>query len=295
MDQSPGEFAQHQSARVPSLVSPAGGLYCLPVRFLSLCDSFIKFFPLDENKSISQGSQRVIVGVCTYQEAQNIQSMLSGLRDALPEATLLVVDDNSPDGTADLVRQVQRDDSQVELIVRNQERGLGSAIVRAMKHAVDRDATYFLNLDADLSHDPAQLPSLLRRAEESPEVDVVIGSRYVPGGQIVGWPFRRRMMSKMVNRFATGYLKLPVNDCSGSMRCYRTSALRELGLDSLQCTGYAVLEELLVRLHQEGHKMVEVPITFTEREAGQSKLTLREAARSIRFMLRLAYSLKRGD
>ena len=102
-------------------------------------------------------------------------------------------------------------------------------------------------------------------------------------------------MSKMVNRFATGYLKLPVNDCSGSMRCYRTSALRELGLDSLQCTGYAVLEELLVRLHQEGHKMVEVPITFTEREAGQSKLTLREAARSIRFMLRLAYSLKRGD
>ena len=116
---------------------------------------------------------------------------------------------------------------------------------------------------------------------------MVIGSRYVPGGRIVGWPLRRRIMSKLVNRFATLFLGLPVRDCSGSMRCYRTDSLRSIGLDSLQCTGYAVLEELLVKLHRHHCRMKEVPITFTEREHGTSKLTVREAIRSIGFMVRL--------
>jgi len=235
----------------------------------------------------------VLVAVCTYQEAQNVQPLIEGLRQALPQATVLVIDDNSPDGTAETVRQIQSSDPQVQLIVRSNQRGLGSAIVLAMNHAVQSGYDFFVNLDADLSHDPAQLPSLLDVALEHEQIDVVIGSRYVTGGRIVGWPLRRRMMSKLVNRFATACLKLPVKDCSGSMRCYRVSALAAIGLDRLQCTGYAVLEEVLVRLHQHGSRMVEVPITFTEREAGQSKLTVGEAMRSVRFMVRLAASLKR--
>lgn len=248
----------------------------------------------DTNPSQSNASD-LLIAICTYEESQNIQAMLSGLRRAFPDADLMVVDDNSPDGTADLVREFQQDDDRVELIVRRNARGLGSAIVDAMKYSVAHGYRFFANLDADLSHDPWQLPELVSAARRVPDVDVVIGSRYVAGGEIVGWPMRRRLMSKMVNRFATAFLKLPVKDCSGSMRCYRTSALDALDLNSLQCTGYAVLEELLVRLHRNGSKMLERPITFTEREHGHSKLTFKEAVRSARFMLRLALTLRRSD
>ena len=235
-----------------------------------------------------------LIAVCTFEEAQNITAMLGGLRDAFPNARLLVVDDDSPDGTAGLVKEFQQGDARVELIVRKDKRGLGSAIVDAMRFAVASGDQFFLNLDADLSHAPEQLPRLLETAKSDDDIDVVIGSRYVPGGEIVGWPLRRRVMSKMVNRFATAFLKLPVNDCSGSMRCYRTAALDAIGLDSLQCTGYAVLEELLVKLHRNGGKMVEVPITFTERELGRSKLTFSESIRSVRFMIRLAITLRQS-
>lgn len=247
---------------------------------------------IDEIAAPSSSATNTLIAVCTYQEAQNIAAMLAELRDAFPDAVLLVVDDDSPDGTAALVTEIQQADDRVELIVRTDKRGLGSAIVDAMKFAVAGGYEYFINLDADLSHDPRQLPSLFEKAVAAPDVDVVIGSRYVPGGEIVGWPFHRRVMSKMVNRFAISFLKLPVQDCSGSMRCYRTNALRDLDLDSLECTGYAVLEELLVRLNRTGRKMAEVPITFTERKLGHSKLTFSESLRSVRFMIRLAMTLR---
>jgi dolichol-phosphate mannosyltransferase len=250
---------------------------------------------LVETANLQSNSNETLIAVCTFEEAQNITAMLGGLRDAFPEAHLLVIDDNSPDGTSERVEEFRQSDARVELIVRKDKRGLGSAIVDAMRFAVAHGYPFFLNLDADLSHAPDQLPRLLEKARSDDQIDVVIGSRYVPGGEIVGWPLHRRLMSKMVNRFATSFLKLPVNDCSGSMRCYRTAALDAIGLDSLQCTGYAVLEELLVKLHRNGGKMVEVPITFTEREQGQSKLTLTESVRSVRFMIRLAITLRRHD
>ena len=233
-------------------------------------------------------SVRVLVGVCTYNEVGNVSALVSRLRSALPEADILFVDDNSPDRTSDEVRRCASEDDRVRLIERFDERGLGSAIIRAAVVAVDDDYDFFINLDADLSHDPAQLPALLQAAIQDDAVVVAIGSRYVAGGKIVGWPLRRRIMSRMVNRFATLFLRLPVRDCSGSMRCYRVSTLRDLDLTSLQCEGYALLEELLVRLNRPGRKMVERPITFTERQDGESKLTLREAIRSVGFMFRLA-------
>ncbi|MEM6468232.1 MAG: polyprenol monophosphomannose synthase [Planctomycetota bacterium] len=233
-------------------------------------------------------SKRILIGVCTYQESENIETLISEIRHTLPEGDVLVVDDDSPDKTAECVERLQRQDDRLHLLVRKGERGLGSAIVRAMEHAVDNDYEFFLNLDADLSHDPKQLPKLLEMAIGNEELAVVVGSRYIDGGQIVGWPLRRRLMSKLVNRFATGILRLPVSDCSGSMRCYRVESLRSLGLSRLRCTSYAVLEEVLVKMHREGRLLAEVPITFTERELGASKLTMAEAIRSIYFMMRLA-------
>jgi dolichol-phosphate mannosyltransferase len=231
----------------------------------------------------------VLIGLCTLNEAENIRAMIQGLRSAIPAADVLVIDDDSTDGTVQCVSKIAASDPSVKLIVRRDERGLGSAIRHAMRHATQGGYDFFLNLDADLSHDPAQLPSLLERAQAEPQVDVVIGSRYVPGGAIDGWPLRRRVMSRMVNGFARLCLRLPVSDCSGSMRCYRVESLRQIGLETLQSDGYSILEEVLVQLDRRGSKMAEVPITFTDRVQGESKLTLREAIRSASRIFAMAF------
>ena len=235
-----------------------------------------------------------MIAVCTYNEAENIQLMVSGLRHALPDADVIVVDDNSPDGTAQLVKEMAQFDSLVHVVVRENERGLGSAIRFAMQYSFDHDYDYFMNLDGDLSHNPDQMKWLFSKSLEDRGLAVVVGSRYVSGGKIIGWPLRRKLMSQMVNGFATTCLRLPVRDCSGSMRCYRVNALASLGLENLRVNGYAVLEEVLLRLHQRGEPMAEVPITFTERERGYSKLTISEAVRSMIQIISLAFRPKVG-
>jgi dolichol-phosphate mannosyltransferase len=241
------------------------------------------------DQASTDSEARVLIAVCTLNEADNIKPMMAGLRQSIPAADLLIVDDNSADGTAALVQEMSAHDRQIKLLVRHGEKGLGGAIKRAMSYAVQEDYQYLLNLDGDFSHDPAQLPRLLARAQQAPPVDVVVGSRYAGGGEIDGWPLRRRVMSRMVNRFATLCLRLPVSDCSGSMRCYRVDALRRIGVDSLKSEGYSVLEEVLVQLHRSGSPMAEVPITFTDRVRGESKLTLGEAVRSSLRMLTLTF------
>lgn len=228
---------------------------------------------------------RVLIAVCTLNEADNITEVIAGLREGIGEADILIVDDNSTDGTGELVEKIADQDPAVRLLVRRDERGLGSAIRLAITKAIEGQYEYFLNLDGDLSHDPKQLPALLEKARQSPELDVVIGSRYIGGGEIDGWPMRRRLMSRMVNGFATLCLRLPVSDCSGSMRCYRVAALANIGIETVHSNGYSVLEELLVKLRRGGSKMGEVPITFTDRVRGESKLTTGEAIRSATRML----------
>lgn len=235
-----------------------------------------------------------MIAVCTYNEAENIGLMVSGLRQALPDADVIVVDDNSPDGTAQLVREMAGGDASVQVLVRENERGLGSAIRFAMQYSIDHGYDYFMNLDGDLSHSPDQMQWLFSKALEDSSFAVVVGSRYVSGGEIIGWPLRRKLMSRLVNGFATTCLRLPVRDCSGSMRCYRVNALASLGLENLRVNGYAVLEEVLLRLHQRGEPMAEVPITFTERERGYSKLTVLEAMRSMIQIISLAFRPKVG-
>lgn len=236
------------------------------------------------------GQPRVLVGICTFNEAANIGGMLSAVRKALPAADILVVDDDSPDGTAELAQTIADADGRMQVIVRKDERGLGGAIRRAIEVAIEGDYAYFLNLDGDLSHSPSQLPELLCKAQSEGRYDVVIGSRYVPGGAIEGWPMRRRVMSRMLNGFATLCLGLPVHDCSGSMRCYRVQTLKQIDRDSLRSNGYALLEEILVRLHRHRASMAEVPIIFTDRTRGDSKLTASEAMRSLAQIVRLSWS-----
>ncbi len=238
-------------------------------------------------QSESIESAKILVGVCTLNEAKNIELLIQQIRDTVPEADILIVDDDSEDGTAGIVSTLAESDTKIRLNVRKQ-RGLGGAIRHAMIAAIKGDYDLFINMDGDLSHSPSDLPAILNAHLGRDDIDVVIGSRYVAGGRIDGWPLHRRWMSRLVNRFATMCLGLPVNDCSGSMRCYRVSSLQNASATDLQSNGYSVLEEILVAMHRGGATMAEVPITFTDRTHGESKLTVREAIRSMIHMVKLA-------
>lgn len=233
---------------------------------------------------------RVLVAVCTYNEADNLPQLTERIFAALPQADLLVVDDNSPDGCGQWALDQATRNRQIRVIIRENQRGLGGAIKCAMQYAVDQDYTFLANLDGDLSHAPESLPQMLTLLQENPAIDVVVGSRYCPGGAVHGWPLRRRWMSRLVNGFAIKVLRLPVSDCSGSFRCYRVSKLSEIPPSQLVSNGYSVLEEVLIKLAAQGARMAEVPIEFQDRTSGQSKLTLGETIRSATHLIKLAVS-----
>lgn len=233
-------------------------------------------------------NSNVLVAVCTFNERANVPELTQRVFAAVPDCNLLFVDDNSPDGTSQWIMQAMEADSRIRLVIRKDERGLGGATRRALQYAVDHGYEFVMNLDGDLSHDPNVLPKMLALANEHPEIDVIVGSRYIADGSIEGWPLRRRVMSRMVNRFATTVLRLPVSDCSGSMRCYRVEALAKLDPQTLKSESYAILEETLVRLSKEGAQMMEVPIHFIDRARGSSKLTTREAIKSVVQLFRVA-------
>ena len=230
----------------------------------------------------------VLVAVCTYNEMANVAELVQRILVAIPVCHLLIVDDDSPDGTSRWVQQAMESEPRLKLIVRRNQRGLGSATRAALQYAVDQHYSFVLNLDGDLSHNPSALPMMLDVARTRLDIDVVVGSRYTESGAIRGWSLRRRLMSRLVNRFATLVLGLPVSDCSGSMRCYRVSALERLNPATLKSESYAILEEVLVRLRNQGAKMVEVPIEFIDRARGSSKLTMRETLRSAWQLIRVA-------
>ena len=239
-------------------------------------------------KQPGQGPSRVLVAVCTFNEATNLPELVDRVFAVLPKADLVVVDDNSPDGTGRWAIDRAVSDSRLKVIIREDARGLGGATKRAFQFAIDQRYDFLLNLDGDLSHEPEALPMMLAVAQRDAAIDVVVGSRYCAGGAVQGWPLRRRIMSRLVNRFAVGVLRLPVSDCSGSLRCYRVSTLASIDPTSLTSNGYAILEEVLLRLRAAGAKMVEVPIVFYDRTSGQSKLTFSEAIRSARQLVKMA-------
>ncbi len=241
------------------------------------------------NQRTDDAAARVLVALCTFNERENLPTMLEQIHAALPTADILVVDDDSPDGTGEWATAEAAQSPHLRVLVRKHARGLGGALRAAIEWAVGEQYDWLLNLDADHSHDPAVLPVLLATARDArPPRDCVVGTRYGQGGTIDGWTWRRRLMSRLVNRFATGILRLPVSDCSGSLRCYRVAALAELDLASLRSNGYAIFEELLVRLRRRNARFDEVPITFHERRAGSSKLTLPEAVKAASQIIRLA-------
>ncbi|MEM7476216.1 MAG: polyprenol monophosphomannose synthase [Planctomycetota bacterium] len=243
----------------------------------------------DEPDEIFDTTQyRTLVVLCTYNEVGNIAIMVEALHKSLPNADIVVVDDNSPDGTSDWVKRQQENDSQLHLIHRPGKLGLGTALRDAIAWCLDREYDYLINLDADLSHDPATAPLLLQETVQK-QLDIVAGTRYRDGGGSPGLPFHRKLISRSLNIYATRILRLPISDCSGSFRCYRVSKLRELELQELACPGYGFLEEILVALRRKGAAFGEVPIVFDCRHAGESKLSFSDAMGAIKVIHRLAF------
>jgi dolichol-phosphate mannosyltransferase len=232
-------------------------------------------------------SPRVLVAVATYNEMDNLPGLVDAIHRTLQDADVLVVDDNSPDGTGKWCDEHSRIDRQLKCHHRSGKQGLGSATLTALKFALDESYDIVVTMDADWSHDPRSLPELVRAIDDA---DVSVGSRYCPSGAIEGWPIPRRVLSRGMNRLTRFILRLPVRDTSGAFRAYRVAALRKIDLAMIRSTGYAYLEEILWVLHRAGSRMVEVPITFRERRAGQSKITMKEAVGKLRTLTRLALS-----
>ena len=226
---------------------------------------------------------RALVVLCTYNEMANLPRAVETLRRVAPACDILVVDDNSPDGTGKWAQVESQKPSQagrLHLLARAKKLGLGSALRDAIRWCLERDYEYFVNLDADLSHDPTNVPEFLALARAE-NIDVVVGSRYIAGGNSEGLSFIRKLLSRGLNRYAARVLTLPTRDCSGSYRCYRVSKLRELQIDQLTCNGYGFLEEILVTLYRNGATLREFPITYHDRHSGQSKLSWADAAGAI--------------
>ena len=225
---------------------------------------------------------RVLVSLATYNECENLVPLINEINKAVPTAHILVTDDNSPDGTGKLADQLAAIDPRVHVLHRPGKLGLGTAILAAMHYAMDHGFDLFVNVDADFSHHPRYLPALLAGMKCN---DVMIGSRYVPGGGAVNWPLSRLFISRSVNTMVRLLMRIPARDMSGGYRCYRVAKLRETDLTHLLLRGYSFQQEVLYRCRKAGCRIGETPIIFENRRAGSSKVNPREALRSIAVIL----------
>ena len=225
---------------------------------------------------------KTVVAVATFNERDNIPSLVEEILAQLPESLVLVIDDNSPDGTGLWCQEQAAVEHRLHCIRREGKLGLGTAVIAAMQYAIEHDFDYLVSMDADFSHPPRYLPDLVGGMESNHgAVDVMVGSRYASGGGIDGWPLKRRVMSKAVNLFARWMLWIPASDCSGAYRCYRVSLLRKIDFTQVRSKGYSFFEEILWHLRRANARFGELPYTFVDREKGESKVNSKEAVSAI--------------
>ncbi|HLV75327.1 dolichol-phosphate mannosyltransferase [Actinomadura hallensis] len=212
---------------------------------------------------------RVLVIIPTYNERDNIEGIARRVRDAVPSADVLVVDDASPDGTGEVADAMAARDEQIRVLHREGKDGLGPAYIAGFRWAAEQGYDVMVEMDADGSHQPEQLPRLLAALEDA---DLVIGARWVPGGEVRNWPRRREVLSRGANTYARLMLGIPLHDATGGFRAFRAATLEKIGLEEVDSRGYCFQIDLALRTLRQGLRVVEVPITFVERVHGTSKM-----------------------
>jgi dolichol-phosphate mannosyltransferase len=212
----------------------------------------------------------VTIVVPTYNERQNIEALISTLLEAGPEIHVLVVDDNSPDGTAGYVEAIASNNPRVRLIKRPGKMGLGSAYITGFRDALEHGTEIVIQMDADFSHDPRYIPDFLMAIEQS---DLVVGSRYVNGVNVVNWPIARLLLSYFANVYSRVITGLPVHDATSGFKCFRRKVLESINLDAIISDGYCFQIEMTFRSWRKGFRITEIPIVFVERHSGTSKMS----------------------
>ncbi|HEY3992819.1 MAG TPA: polyprenol monophosphomannose synthase [Ktedonobacteraceae bacterium] len=231
---------------------------------------------------------KTLVIVPTYNELENLPLLLKGIFSNAPATDVLIVDDNSPDGTGALADRMSAEDPRVRVLHRSGKLGLGTAYIAGFKYAIAHKYGAAFEMDADFSHDPCYLPDFLAKIEHA---DLVIGSRYIPGGSTPNWSWGRRLISGFGNLFVHTILPelMPVHDCTAGYRCYRREVLESLGLDTIKSQGYGFQVELTYRTHKYGFKIVETPIVFMDRRVGKSKMSRAIVFEAFTYVLRARF------
>jgi dolichol-phosphate mannosyltransferase len=219
---------------------------------------------------ISGDVGRVLVIIPTFNERENVEAIVGRVRAAVPAVDVLVVDDNSPDGTGELADGLAAVDDQVKVVHRTAKDGLGRAYLAGFRWALEQGYDVIVEMDADGSHQPVELPLLLNALREA---DLVIGARWVPGGEVVNWPKSREVLSRSANAYAKVMLGVPLHDATAGYRAFRATTLEKIGLDEVDSRGYCFQIDLALRAVRQGLRVVEVPITFVERVRGTSKMS----------------------
>ncbi|MEM9410582.1 MAG: polyprenol monophosphomannose synthase [Planctomycetota bacterium] len=236
-------------------------------------------------------SSNLLVIIATYNEIESLPRLVASISQLLPRAFILVIDDNSPDGTGQWCRRHAKSTDQFFVIHRAGKLGLGTATIEGLRYALANDFDFVATLDADFSHDPEILKEMWERTIDpnATKYDVMIGSRYVAGGEIHGWPLSRRISSSLVNLYARYVLGLSTKDNTSAFRLYRTEILRRIELGKIESTGYSYLEEILLMLKHAKASFSEISIRFVNRQEGDSKVNLRELIGSLLQILRLSF------
>ncbi len=229
---------------------------------------------------------RALVCLPTYDERENLVPVVEAILAAAP-VEVLVVDDDSPDGTGRLADELAAREPRVHVLHRTRKQGLGKAYLAAFAWALGRDYQLVLEMDADFSHDPRYLPAMLAKAEEA---DLVLGSRYVPGGGTENWGLGRRVLSRGGSLYARTILGVPIRDLTGGFKCFRRSVLESIDLPSVECSGYAFQIELTYRAIRKGFRVAEVPIVFVDRRVGRSKMSRRIVLEAVRKVWSIRFS-----
>jgi dolichol-phosphate mannosyltransferase len=228
-----------------------------------------------------------LVCLPTYDEAENLRPIVEAILAATPDVDVLVVDDNSPDGTGRLADEIAAREPRVQVLHRAGKEGLGKAYLAGFAWALGRGYSLVLEMDADFSHDPRYLPALLEKARQA---DLVLGSRNVPGGGTVNWSLARRLLSRGGSLYARLILGLPVRDLTGGFKCFHREVLEAIDLPTVECSGYAFQIELTFRAFRKGFRIAEVPIVFVDRRVGQSKMSQRIVLEAVRKVWSIRFS-----